>query len=169
MSSIGTMQTTPRNKSGRCVIAAPTSSPEFDPPKIASWAAVVRPSRMSHSAAERKSSYAVCRLRRLAALCQASPNSDPPRILGKAKRQPLSIRKATKTLNCGVMDTPYPPYEVMIAGWQPPARTFLQPTRYIGILVPSLDAYQTCLWLTSDRPAGTVFFAHSVHSFLSGE
>ena len=56
-----------------------------------------------------------------------------------------------------------------MAGWHPPARTSLRPTRYIGILVPSLDGYQVCVWLTSDRPAGTVFFAHSAHSFLSGD
>ena len=30
------MHTTARNSSGRCVMAAPTSNPEFEPPKIAS-------------------------------------------------------------------------------------------------------------------------------------
>ncbi len=103
------MQTAARNSSGRWVSAAPTSSPEFDPPKMASLSAEVRPVWMSHSAAERKSSYAVWRFRRLAALCHSAPNSDPPRMLGSANRHPRSIRNATKTLNCGVIDTPYPP------------------------------------------------------------
>ena len=48
------MHTTARNKSGRWVRAAPTSKPEFEPPKIASFPGAVRPVLMSHSAAEKK-------------------------------------------------------------------------------------------------------------------
>ena len=106
MSSTGTMHTAARNRSGRCVSEAPTSNPELDPPKMASLSAVVLPVAMSHSAAARKSSYEVCRLRRLAALCHPAPNSDPPRILGNANRHLRSMRKATNTLNCGVIETP---------------------------------------------------------------
>ena len=54
MSSIGTMHTTARNRSGRCVIAAPTSRPEFEPPKMASFCGSVRPVSISHSAAHKK-------------------------------------------------------------------------------------------------------------------
>jgi len=37
-------------KVGLCVIAAPTRSPEFDPPKIANTRGVVIPVAQSHSA-----------------------------------------------------------------------------------------------------------------------
>ena len=44
------------NKSGRCVKAAPTRRPEFEPPNMASFPGVVLPVLTSHSAAHRKSS-----------------------------------------------------------------------------------------------------------------
>ena len=52
MSNIGTMHMTARNSAGRCVRAAPTSKPEFEPPKIASRCESLRPVSMSHSADE---------------------------------------------------------------------------------------------------------------------
>merc|ERR1719160_1442139 len=41
MSSRGTATTAAPKSSGRCVIAAPTRSPPFDPPSAISWAGVV--------------------------------------------------------------------------------------------------------------------------------
>src|ERR1700737_3048966 len=51
MSSNGTWQTTAWNRSGRCVSAAPTSSPPLLPPLIARRSLRVLPVSISHSAA----------------------------------------------------------------------------------------------------------------------
>ena len=60
MSSSGAEQMTARVQLGRCVSAAPTSSPPFDPPEMASCSGVVHPSRISASAAAWKSSKTFC-------------------------------------------------------------------------------------------------------------
>ena len=51
MSRSGAAQMTAEYRSGRCVRAAPTSSPPFEPPEIVSCAGVVTPLAINHSAA----------------------------------------------------------------------------------------------------------------------
>jgi hypothetical protein len=51
MSSSGAEQSTVAKSSGRWVSAAPTSSPPFEPPEMASFAGVVQPSAISFYAA----------------------------------------------------------------------------------------------------------------------
>ena len=79
MSSSGAEHTTAAKRSGRCVSAAPTSSPPFEPPEIDSWAGVVQPPAISFSAAAWKSSKTFCLRSRIPARCQSSPSSLPPR------------------------------------------------------------------------------------------
>src|SRR5260370_798710 len=85
MSARGAKHRAAQNRSGRCVMAAATSSPEFDPPKMASFAGAVRHVRMSHSAAERKSSNATCRLRPLAAWVQLGSKLGTAGDVGQSK------------------------------------------------------------------------------------
>ena len=59
MSSNGAEHTTAANKPGDCTRDAPTSSPPFDPPEMASCPDVVHFSRIKKSAAQRKSLAAV--------------------------------------------------------------------------------------------------------------
>ncbi len=70
MSSSGTPQMTARNSSGRWVSAAPTSSPPFERPEIASRAALVTFFAISYSAAAMKSSKTFC-------LCPSMPGLVP--------------------------------------------------------------------------------------------
>ena len=72
------------NRSGRCVIAAPTSRPPLLPPPIASFGVDVYFSVISHSAAAMKSSKTFCLLLQAPAWCHASPYSPPPRRLATA-------------------------------------------------------------------------------------
>ena len=66
----------PRTASGRCVTAAPTSSPPFEPPLMASCSGVVQPSSTSSSAAAWKSSNTFCLL---LAACRRGASPRPPR------------------------------------------------------------------------------------------
>jgi hypothetical protein len=111
------MDRTARNNPGFPVIAAATSRPALEPPKIASLLGVVMPSRHSHSAALVKSSTAVWRVAPRAASCHELPNSPPPRIWGTTKIAPNSSMIFTSTEYCGVNGAPKPPYPVMITGW----------------------------------------------------
>src|ERR1044071_1084743 len=90
MSSSGTSQITALNSSGPCVIAAPISSPPFEPPLIARCAGDVQPLDSSQRAAARKSSNTFCLASSMPALCHSSPYSPPPRRLGTATMPPCS-------------------------------------------------------------------------------
>ena len=79
MSSSGAEHTAAAYRSGRCVMAAPTSRPPFDPPEMDSCSRVVRPSAISVSAAAWKSSNTFCLCSRMPARCHSSPSSLPPR------------------------------------------------------------------------------------------
>ena len=89
MSSSGAEQMTAAYRSGRCVSAAPTSRPPFDPPEMASCPGVVQPSRDQRTRPRRGS-----RRRRSAcepsipARCHSSPSSLPPRRLAIAYTPP---------------------------------------------------------------------------------
>ena len=71
-------------RSGRCVIAAPTSRPPLLPPPIASLGVEVYLFAISHSAAPMKSSNTFCLFFFIPASCHASPYSPPPRRLATA-------------------------------------------------------------------------------------
>ena len=86
---------TARHRSGRWVMAAPTSSPPLDPPRMARRSRLVRPSATSQSAAAWKSSNTCCLLARIPARCQSSPYSPPPRMPAMAYTPPAS-QKATR-------------------------------------------------------------------------
>ena len=70
-----------RNKSGRCVIQAPTSKPPLEPPTIAILSLLVYLSLIRYSAAAMKSSNTFCFCIFVPAMCQSSPYSPPPRRL----------------------------------------------------------------------------------------
>ena len=81
MSMTPTCGTAARNRSGRWLMTAPTSSPPFEPPCAASFAGDVYLLAISHSAAAMKSSKTFCFFSLVPASCQASPYSLPPRML----------------------------------------------------------------------------------------
>ncbi len=72
------------NRSGRCVMHAPTSRPPLLPPWMASFSGAVYLFAISHSAAAMKSSKTFCFLQLRAGLVPASPYSPPPRRLATA-------------------------------------------------------------------------------------
>ena len=109
MSSSGYEHTTARKSSGRCVRAAPTSSPPLDPPEMASRDGLVYLRVISQSAAARKSSKTFCFLSSIPARCQASPNSPPPRRFGSANTPPFSIQNAAREEKNGRMLMLKPP------------------------------------------------------------
>ena len=92
MSSSGAEQMTAAYRSGRCVSAAPTSRPPFDPPEMASCSGVVQPSRISASAAAWKSSKTFCFVPSIPARCHSSPSSLPPRRLATAYTPPADTQ-----------------------------------------------------------------------------
>ena len=92
MSSSGAEQTAAENSSGRWVIAAPTSSPPFDPPQTASRAGDVTPVAMRCSAAAWKSSKTFCLRSSIPARCHSSPSSLPPRSAATAYTPPASTQ-----------------------------------------------------------------------------
>ena len=79
MSSSGAEHTAAVNRSGRCVTAAPTSSPPFDPPHTASRPGDVIPAETRYAAAAWKSSNTFCLRPSIPARCHSSPSSLPPR------------------------------------------------------------------------------------------
>ena len=92
MSSNGAEQITAAYKPGACTSEAPTRSPPFDPPEMASCPAVVNPSRIRASAAPRKSSNTFCLRSSIPARCHSSPSSLPPRRLATAYTPPASTQ-----------------------------------------------------------------------------
>ena len=96
MSSSGAEQTTARYSAGRWVRAAPTSSPPFDPPMIASRSGWCHRRRRARSAAACRSSNTYCLCSRLPARCHCSPSSPPPRSddhrVAAAGRRPRPAR-----------------------------------------------------------------------------
>ena len=84
MSRSGTPQSTAPKRSGRWVIAAPTRSPPFEPPRMAIRSGLAYPFATSHSAAAMKSSKTFCFFASIPSSCHFSPYSSPPRRLGMA-------------------------------------------------------------------------------------
>jgi hypothetical protein len=97
------------NRSGRCVITAPTSRPPFEPPRMASLPGDVYLLATRYSAAPMKSSNTFCLRSSFPAWCHASPYSPPPRRLGTAYTPPISSHAATDALNAGCSETLKPP------------------------------------------------------------
>ena len=134
------------HRSGRCVRAAPTSSPPFEPPvdgqPLARRAAR---SPTSQSAAAWKSSNTFCLLARRPAWCHASPCSSPPRrpataysAAGRAPRR--DRRRPRRRLGDG---------EAAVAGEDQrrvgaDGSTSARWMRNSPISVPSSDGYVTC-------------------------
>src|SRR6202035_2640136 len=119
MSSSGAEQTTAAYSEGRCTSAAPTSSPPFDPPEMASCPEVVHPCRISASAAQRKSSKTFCLCSSIPARCHSSPSSLPPRRLATAYTPPASTQASADGEYGGVRLMSTPPYPVSSAGRGP--------------------------------------------------
>ena len=92
MSSSGAEHTAAANSSGRCVTAAPTSSPPFDPPHTASRDGDVIPAAIRYSAAAWKSSNTFCLRSSIPARCHSSPSSLPPRSPATAYTPPASTQ-----------------------------------------------------------------------------
>ena len=109
MSITGTWGIATAASSGRWVITAPTSSPPFDPPFMASRSGEVQPFFCSHSAAAMKSSKMFCFLPRRPASYQAFPYSPPPRRLATAYTPPISSQTARDTTKAGSIGTLNPP------------------------------------------------------------
>src|SRR5439155_779030 len=109
LSSTGTAQYTAAKSSGRCVSAAPTRRPPFDPPEMARLRVLVHPPAMSASPAAWKSSKTFCFLPSIPARCQLSPYSPPPRRFGSAKRPPASTHAAAPGKYAGVREMLNPP------------------------------------------------------------
>src|SRR6185437_8534971 len=95
-----------------------------------------------------KSSNTFCFLPSIPALCQASPNSPPPRKAGTANTPPCCTHQASTEDQLGVTEMSKPPYPVSSVGRFRSPCPFLDTTN-IGIFVPSLEAYQTCFASTS--------------------
>ena len=70
-----------RNRSGRCVMQAPTNRPPLEPPTMAILSLFVYFWSIRYSAAEMKSSNTFCFCILVPATCQSSPYSLPPRRL----------------------------------------------------------------------------------------
>src|SRR6266567_1826137 len=119
MSSSGTWQTTARNKSGRCVSAAPISKPPLEPPRMARWSLSVYFCEIRNSPAAMKSSKTFCFLSSIPARCQSSPNSAPPRRLASANTPPCSNQRYRSPTKLGVRLMLKPPYPVNRVGFFP--------------------------------------------------
>ena len=109
MSSSGTPHHTARHRSGRCVMATPTSSPPLDRPSTASRSREARPLATSQSAPAWKSSNTFCLLARRPAWCQASPSSMPPRSPAMANAPPAAHHAAICGDHTGVSAMANPP------------------------------------------------------------
>src|SRR5262245_32581569 len=116
----------------------------------------------SHSPAAMKSSKTFCFLSSMPAWCQASPNSPPPRRLASAHTPPLAIQAAANGLKVGLELILNPPYPVSNVGCEPSSFKPLAWATNIGILVPSLEGYQTCFTSYCSVCSGTLDWNQTV-------
>src|SRR5271154_2575151 len=141
------------NRSGRCVIEAPISSPPFERPRIAKCSGEVYLFAIRYSAAANQSSNTFCFFSNIAALCQSSPYSSPPRRFGSANHPPRCSHHAYSGFQLGVSLKAKPPYPVINRRSLPSRFKPFFPAINIGTFVPSFDGKKTCFtsyWLESN-------------------
>ena len=97
------------NNSGRCSITAPTSRPPLLPPMMPSRLGDVYCSLIRCSAQAVKSSNTFCFFSNIAAWCQVSPYSLPPRMFAVAQMPPRSSHAGTSERNVGSVAMSKPP------------------------------------------------------------
>ena len=155
MSTSGTWQSTAPNRSGRCISTALTSSPPFEPPRMARREGCVNPCFTSSSAAAMKSSKTCCLFCNIPARCHSSPYSLPPRNTACAYTPPRSSQGYALPWNAGVIATLNPPYPPSNAGAVPSFACPLRCTTKTGTRVPSFEVAKICSVSYSDGSTGT--------------
>lgn len=137
--------TTAANKSGRWFAHAARTRAPTDPPNRPRVEGEVRRFAMSHSAAAKVSSTAVCLRTPLPESCQRVPYSPPPLALTAQTMTPKHFANTSRgSEKAGMTLTPKAPNAVKMHGRDSAAKLSLDPKSNSGTCCPSLDVTSSC-------------------------